>query len=179
MSSWHRYIRHQWSLWTTRLILRLLNFIAMHKFVLSLTTCKEPKTGLWCTDYCLPEAEDIVTLPMKSVSFVVAHLSFLCPKLFQAPGGSSRSPLDRLSLDWHRSKPCIYYLNWLSVKTFPMESMPPTPPTQHDTICNFNEYIIFSLLGKEVAINVFHHFPCFKGVIFLYNSCYIWRNLIM
>ena len=49
-----------------------------------------------------------MTLPMKSVSLVVAYSSFLCLKLFQAPSGSSRSPLNCLSVDWHRSKRCIY-----------------------------------------------------------------------
>ena len=47
--------------------------------------------------YCLPEAGDIVTLPMKSVSLVVAYSSMLFPKLFQASHGSSQSPLDCLS----------------------------------------------------------------------------------
>ena len=46
---------------------------------------------------CLPEAGDIVTLPMRSVSLVVAYSSMLFPKLFQAPHSSSRSPLDHLS----------------------------------------------------------------------------------
>ena len=47
--------------------------------------------------YCLPEAGDIVMLPMKSVSLVVAYSSMLFPKLFQAPHSSSQSPLDCLS----------------------------------------------------------------------------------
>ena len=34
---------------------------------------------------CLPEAGDIVTLPMKSVSLVVAYSSMLFPKLFHSP----------------------------------------------------------------------------------------------
>ena len=42
---------------------------------------------------------DIVKDPMKSISFV--------PKTIPADG-SSRSPLDRLSVDWHRSKRCIF-----------------------------------------------------------------------
>ena len=53
--------------------------------------------GRGALDICLPEAGDIVTLPMKSVSLVVAYSSMLFPKLFQALHGSSWSPLDCLS----------------------------------------------------------------------------------
>ena len=35
--------------------------------------------------YCLPEAGDIVTLPMKSVSLVVVYSSKLFRKMFHAP----------------------------------------------------------------------------------------------
>ena len=64
---------------------------------------------------CLLEAGDIVTLPIKSASFVVAYSSFFCPKLFQALGGSFQSLLDHLLVDWHSSKWCIYYFNLLSL----------------------------------------------------------------
>ena len=44
-------------------------------------TCNETSTEI----YCLPEAGDIVTLPMKSVSLVVAYSSKLFRKMFHAP----------------------------------------------------------------------------------------------
>ena len=55
--------------------------------------------------YCLLEAGDIVMLPMKSVSLVVAYSSMLFPKLFHSPA-LPRAPLITycLSVDWHHSK---------------------------------------------------------------------------
>ena len=59
--------------------------------------------------YCLPEAGDIVMLPMKSVSLVVAYSSMLFPKLFHSPALPG-APLIayHLSVDWHHSKRCVY-----------------------------------------------------------------------
>ena len=59
--------------------------------------------------YCLPEAGDIVTLPMKSVSLVVTYSSMLFPKLFHSPA-LPRAPsiAYHLSVDWHHSKRCVY-----------------------------------------------------------------------
>ena len=64
--------------------------------------------------HCLPEAGNIVTLPMKSVSLVVAYSSMLFPKLFHSlalPGAPSIAY--HLSVDWHHSKQCVY-CSWLS-----------------------------------------------------------------
>ena len=61
--------------------------------------------------YCLPEAGDIVTLPMKSVSLVVAYSSMLFPKLFHSPAlPGAPSIAYCLSVDWHHSKRCIYFV---------------------------------------------------------------------
>ena len=57
--------------------------------------------------YCLLEAGDIVTLPMKSVSLVVAYSSKLFRKMFHTSGSSQM-----LSVDWHRSKRCIYFVTF-------------------------------------------------------------------
>ena len=46
--------------------------------------------------FCLPEAGDIVMLPMKSVSLVVAYSSMLFPKLFHSPALPG-APLNCLS----------------------------------------------------------------------------------
>ena len=60
---------------------------------------------------CLLEAGDIVTLPMKSVSLVVAYSSMLFPKLFHSPAlPGAPSIAYRLSVDWHRSKRCFCFI---------------------------------------------------------------------
>ena len=60
-------------------------------------------------DFCLPEVGDIVTLPMKSVSLVVAYSSMLFLKLFHSPAlPGAPSIAYRLSVDWHHSKRCVY-----------------------------------------------------------------------
>ena len=60
--------------------------------------------------FCLPEAGDIVTLPMKSVSLVVAYSSMLFPKLFHSPAlPGAPSIAYCLSVDWHHSKRCVYF----------------------------------------------------------------------
>ena len=63
----------------------------------------------WCQFNCLPEAGDIVTLPMKSISLVVAYSSMLFSKLFHSlalPGAPSIAY--HLLVDWHHSKRCVY-----------------------------------------------------------------------
>ena len=64
--------------------------------------------------FCLPEAGDIVTLPMKSVSLVVAYSSMLFLKLFHSPA-LPRAPsiAYHLSVDWHHSKRCVYLFIFL------------------------------------------------------------------
>ena len=63
---------------------------------------------------CLPEAGDIVTQTMKSISFV--------PKTIPA-GDSSQNPLNHLSVDWHHSKAMHFHffhlMDYVTVKGEP------------------------------------------------------------
>ena len=69
-------------------------------------------------NYCLPEAGDIVTLPIKSVSLVVAYSAMLFPKLFHSPAlPGAPSITYHLSVHWHHSKRCVYF-NCIAVTEF-------------------------------------------------------------
>ena len=94
---------------------------------------------------CLPEAGDIVTLPMKSVSLVVAYSSMLFPKLFHSPA-LPRAPsiAYRLSVDWHHSKRCVYLCKAVHLLHFP----------------NFNWMSMYKLSEPNVP-NIHHMLPLF------------------